>query len=457
MNIDLILNEQKTFFAQGFTRPVANRVLYLGKLKKYLADNEKLIANAVKKDLGRHPFETYMAETGLAVTEINYMLRHIGSLAKDKSVPTPLMHFPARSFVKAEPYGSVLIAAPWNYPVMLSVIPLIDAVAAGNTAVLKMSSRAPESAKAVADMISAVFPPEYVTVLTCGRDEAGELFSADFDYIFFTGSKQTGKLVAAKAAEKLIPVTLELGGKNPVIVDKTANLRIAARRIVFGKFLNCGQTCVAPDYVLCDESVKDELIENIKAEIVRQYDENCFTSLTYAKIVDGDRFDRITALMDESKIVFGGRAEKCILKIEPTVMDNVTWDDRIMQEEIFGPVLPVLSFRDLSEAVRAVNSREKPLALYVFSSDKANVNYLLESVPAGGGCVNDTLVHMITPYSPFGGAGESGMGCYHGKYGFETFTRKKAILSKSMLVDLRPRYQPYTLANELLTKLIMSL
>ena len=455
IEIENLIAKQKSFFDSGVTMDVDTRVKYLKKLRTYLTDNEKELAAAVKKDLGKHPIETFMCEIGQAKSEINYMLMHIRSMTREKLVPTPIIQFPAHSVIKRVPYGTVLIVSPWNYPIMLSVIPLIDAIAAGNTAIVKPSACAPNTAAAIEKMLTEIFPEEYVKVICGDRAENEALFDCKFDYIFFTGGKSAGRLVAEKAAKTLTPVTLELGGKNPCIVDKTANLRIAARRIVFGKFLNCGQTCVAPDYILCESSVKDKFVECLKEEIHRQYDDNTLSSLTYCNIINEKHFDRITRLIDYDKVVYGGRAEKCILRIEPTVMDNVTREDAIMQEEIFGPVLPVLTYDDLAEEIDRINSGAKPLASYFFSCDKSAVNYFKNRLAFGGGCINDTLVHMISPYSPFGGVGESGMGSYRGKDGFDTFSHKKSILDKPLWLDLRPRYQPYTIINEFLTRFFL--
>ncbi|HHU84730.1 MAG TPA: aldehyde dehydrogenase [Clostridiales bacterium] len=450
-----IVRKQRKFFDKGKTRDVEFRIAHLKKLRKYLKDNESEIAAALKEDLDKHPFESYMTEIGLIIGEIRYFLTYLKKLALPKRVKTPIIQFPSVSITKPVPYGVTLIMSTWNYPLMLSIIPLIDSVAAGNTVVLKPSAYSPATSKVIAKMCAEVFEDGYVKVILGGREENQHLLDEKFDYIFFTGSQNVGKLVAEKAAKTLTPVTLELGGKSPCIVDKTANIKITARRIVFGKFINCGQTCVAPDYIFCDPEIKDKLVENIKAEVNRQYGGNYLTYPSYGRIVNERHFDRLASLLIPEKVVYGGKYEKSILKFEPTVMDGVSWDDDVMKEEIFGPILPVLTYDTLEGAVKKINSMEKPLALYHFSTNKKNIEYVSEIAAFGGGCINDTMVHMTSPFSGFGGVGESGMGAYHGATGFETFSHRKSILKKSNLIDLRPRYQPYTLINELITRFYM--
>lgn len=443
-SIDQILEKQRAFFATGKTLDVGYRIDALKKLRQALLANEAAIARALRADLGKSPEESYMCETGIVLGEISYMLRHIRSFAKERTVLTPLAQFASRSCKKPTPYGVTLIMSPWNYPLMLTLDPLVDAIAAGNTAVLKPSAYSPATSALLKKLIGEIFPEEYVALVTGGREENAYLLEKKFDYIFFTGSKSVGKLVLEKAAKHLTPVTLELGGKSPCIVDKSAKLELAARRIVFGKFLNCGQTCVAPDYILCHSSVKDRLVECLKAEISRQYGSDYLDNPLYGRIISPKHFDRITGLIDGEKVVSGGHFDVPSQKIEPTVMDNVTWNDRVMGEEIFGPVLPILTFDDLEDVIETVNSHDKPLALYIYAEDKQTVKAVTSRCSFGGGCVNDCIIHIATSNMGFGGVGDSGMGSYHGKAGFDTFTHYKSIVDKKTWMDLPMRYQPYT-------------
>lgn len=446
--ITAIVARQRRYFNSGATLPVANRIAALKKLRKALVDHEEEIAKAIYSDLGKSAEESYMCETGLVISEISYLLRHIRSYAKEKTVLTPLAQFASRSYKKPMPYGVTLIMSPWNYPLLLTLDPLADAIAAGNTAVIKPSAYSPATSQLLKDLIESIFPSEFVTVVTGGREENESLLEQKFDYIFFTGGKNVGKLVLQKAAVHLTPTTLELGGKSPCIVDRSANLKLAARRIVFGKFLNCGQTCVAPDYILCHADVKDELLTHLKAEIKRQYGCDCLHNTAYGKIISQKHFDRIRGLIDPAKTVIGGRSEAGSLKIEPTIMDNITWEDPVMGEEIFGPVLPILTFDSICKVIRTVNDHEKPLALYIFAQDKQIIRAVTEECAFGGGCVNDCVIHLATSNMGFGGVGESGMGAYHGKTGFDTFTHYKSIVDKKTWLDLPMRYQPYNKLND---------
>ena len=414
-----------------------------------------MLTAALKTDLGKSRQESYMCEIGLVKSEISYMLSHIGRFSREHRVPTPLAQYISRSFVKTSPYGNVLIMSPWNYPILLTLEPLVDAIAAGNTAIVKPSAYSPASSKAIDKLLSGCFQKEYVAVVQGGRQENSCLLDCDFNYIFFTGSKSVGKEVMKKASERLIPLTLELGGKSPCIVDKSANIKLAAKRIVFGKFVNCGQTCVAPDYILCDQSVKGHLIEEIISQIRQQYGTTPLTSDFYGKIISKKHFDRVLGLIDPQKTVCGGSYDADSLKIEPTIIDNVTWDDAVMQEEIFGPVLPILEYTSIEEAAAKINSMDSPLALYIFSSDKKNIEFVKSRIQFGGGCINDTLIHLATSELPFGGVGESGMGCYHGKAGFDAFSHKKSIVDKKMIIDLPMRYLPYKKVYERLVRLFL--
>lgn len=441
--IQSIVKKQRDFFNTGVTLPVDFRINYLKQLKQALIDNEKKLAEAIKSDLGKSSFESYMCELGLVLSEITYMIKHVKSFAKEKTVLTPIAQFASRSYKKPSPYGVTLIMSPWNYPLLLTIDPLVDSIAAGNTAIVKPSAYSPATSKVMKEIIENVFPEEYVAVIMGGREENNYLLDEKFDYIFFTGSKSVGTMVLEKAAPHVTPVTLELGGKSPCIVDKSANLKLAARRIVFGKYLNCGQTCVAPDYVLCHESVKDELLSHLKKEVKKQYGKNYIKNKNYGKIVNEKHFNRICGLIDQKKVVVGGNSDRKNLKIEPTIMDNVTFADAVMKEEIFGPIMPILTFSNIEEAIRTVNSKEKPLAFYIFAEDKKVINKVTSECSFGGGCVNDVVIHLATSYMGFGGVGESGMGSYHGKTGFDTFSHYKSIVDKKTFMDLPMRYQPY--------------
>lgn len=439
-----ILEKQRAYFRTGATLPVKFRIEALKKLKSVIVSRTEDIFAALKEDLGKSGTESYMSEIGMTLSEINYMINRLPELAREKGVPTPLSQFKARSYVKKCPYGCVLVMSPWNYPFMLTLDPVVDAVAAGNTVIAKPSAYSPATSKLLSEIISQAFAPEHVTAVLGGRAENAQLLDMPFDKIFFTGSVAVGKEVMRKAAERLIPVTLELGGKSPCIVDESAKIDIAARRIVFGKFLNCGQTCVAPDYIIAHKSIKNKLVEAIEREIVRQYGEYPLENADYGKIISKKHFDRIVSLIDENKVCFGGQTDEESLRISPTIMDNVTRDDAVMGEEIFGPILPVMTFEDLGSLIDDINSHPHPLALYMFSEDKEAAERVTEMCQFGGGCVNDTIIHLATTEMGFGGVGESGMGSYHGEEGFMCFTHKKSIVNKSTKIDMPVRYQPYT-------------
>lgn len=441
-----IVEKQRKFFDSGATKSVDIRIQYLRKIKEYIVENESLIAAALKADLGKSPYESYLCEIAVVVAEVNYMLKNIRKLTKNKTVATPFGQQLSHSYVRPSPYGTVLIMSPWNYPFMLTIPPVIDAIAAGNTCVVKTSAYSPNTSKLVKDMLESIFPEEYVTVITGGREENNYLLDEKFDYIFFTGSKNVGKLILRKAAENLTPVTLELGGKSPTIVDETAKLKIAARRLVFGKGFNVGQTCVAPDYVYVHSSIKDKFLALVKEEIVRQFGD-CLDNEDYGCIINDKHFQRVCSLIDESKVICGGKSDAETRKIQMTVMDNVTWDDAVMKEEIFGPIIPVLAYDNLDDVIAEIKKHDKPLALYIFSSSKANIEKVHSSCSFGGGCVNETDIHVITTAMGFGGVGESGMGQYHGKDGFDTFTHYTSIVDKATWIDLGQRYQPYNKMN----------
>lgn len=444
MEIDQILIRQSAFFKSGKTLPINFRIEMLKKLQSTVKKYEEEINDALRRDLGKSPFEGFMCETGLVLSELSYLIRHTGKFAAQKRVRTPLAQFAAKSYEKMSPYGNVLIMSPWNYPFLLTMDPLADAIAAGNTVVLKPSAYSPATSEIVKKMVEECFPPEYVAVVTGGRKENSELLKKKFDMIFFTGSQNVGKEVLRCAAEHLTPAVLELGGKSPCIVDETAKLALAAKRIVFGKFLNCGQTCVAPDYLLCQESVREQLEEEIVKQIKLQFGQNPLENQNYGKIINQKHFDRVCSLIDEKKTVFGGRWDREALRIEPTVMTNVEWTDPIMQEEIFGPVLPILTYERFEDLYGLLADRPKPLAFYLFSEDRERIREATDRCRYGGGCINDTIIHLATSEMGFGGVGESGMGAYHGRIGFEAFSHKKSMVDKKTFLDLPMRYQPYT-------------
>lgn len=450
----LVLTQRK-FFRTGTTLPVETRIHALKNLQACIRKYENEINEALKKDLGKSSFESYMCETGMTLSEISYMLKHVSSFAKEKRALTPLAQFHAKSYKKPSPYGVVLIMSPWNYPFMLTMEPLVDALAAGNTAIIKPSAYSPHTSEIICKIIKECFDENYVAVVTGGRAENTCLLNEHFDYIFFTGSQSVGKEVMRHAAEYLTPVTLELGGKSPCIVDKTANIRLAAKRIVFGKYLNCGQTCVAPDYIYCEREVKDRLVAAIRHQIKKQFGNSPLNSKNYGKIINEKHFDRLCGLIDPSKVVHGGNYDRSTLKIEPTVMDHVTFSDPVMQEEIFGPVLPILVYDSLDELIKNLNALQHPLALYIFTSSKSNAKKITSRLGFGGGCINDTIIHLATSEMGFGGFGESGMGSYHGKTGFDTFTHYKSIVDKKTWLDLPMRYQPYKKINNRLIHMFL--
>lgn len=450
-----ILQQQNHFFSSGKTIPAEFRLKQLESLKEAMIRHEADLAAALKEDLGKSRMESYMCEIGLTLSELTWMQKHLRSLVREKRVATPLAQFAAKSFRSPSPYGTVLIMSPWNYPVLLTLDPLIDAIAAGNTAVVKPSAYAPCTFNVMKTMIEECFPAHYVAVVDGGRAENQALLQQRFDMIFFTGGKTVGREVLRHAAEYLTPVTLELGGKSPCIVDSTAKIRLAAKRIVFGKYLNCGQTCVAPDYILCDKRIRDELITAILAEIEKQFGKEPLKNPNYGKIINEKHFERILGLINGEKLVYGGQSEPESLRIAPTVLNNITWDDAVMGEEIFGPLLPILTFDTLEEALDTVESHPHPLALYFFSEDKAAQKKVLDTCRFGGGCINDTIIHLATSDMPFGGVGESGMGSYHGRVGFETFSHYRSIVDKKTWMDLPIRYQKYTGLKEKMMRMFL--
>ncbi len=442
MDIPALVSRQKDYFYGGATLDTAGRKEALIALRNAILSREKDISDALYKDLRKAPFESYMSEIGMVMDELGYILKHLEKWAKPRKVPTPFSQFPGRSFIWKEPYGTVLIMSPWNYPFMLSLDPLIGAVAAGNCVILKPSAYAPHTSRILAELIGSVFSPSHVAVVEGGREENSALLEQRFDFIFFTGSVSVGKLVMEKASRNLTPVALELGGKSPCIIDETANLPLAAHRLVFGKLLNAGQTCVAPDYVLVKKERKEDLIRLLKSNIHDALGENPEKNPEYPKIINEKHFRRLLDILEGETILLGGSADKNSLTIAPTVTE-ATADSPSMQEEIFGPILPILTYDKPDDAIRFIREREKPLALYLFTQSSAFEKRILREVSFGGGCINDTIIHLATHHLPFGGVGHSGMGSYHGKKSFDTFTHEKSIMKKSSM-DMPVRYHPYT-------------
>ncbi|MBQ9162965.1 MAG: aldehyde dehydrogenase [Clostridia bacterium] len=438
-----LLDSQRAYYKSGATIPVKFRIEQLKKLYAAVKKYQNEINDALTADLGKSHYEGFMCESGLVLTEISYMINHTRRFAKKKTVPTPLAQFHSHSYKQPVPRGNTLIMSPWNYPFLLTLDPLADAIAAGNTAIVKPSAYSPATGKMVEKIIKECFAPEYVAVVTGGRAENSALLEQRFDFVFFTGSQAVGREVLRHTAENLTPVVLELGGKSPCIVDESANIKLAAKRIVFGKYLNCGQTCVAPDYILCQRSVKDEFVKAVVAEIERQYGEKPLMNSDYGKIINEKHFERLCGLIDRNKVVVGGECDPDTCRIAPTVMDNVTDADAVMGEEIFGPIMPILTFDDFDAMLDELKGKDKPLALYLFSSNKKHIHRVTTELSYGGGCINDVVIHLATSSMGFGGVGESGMGSYHGKDGFDAFSHYKSIVDKKTWLDLPMRYQPY--------------
>ncbi|PAF17834.1 aldehyde dehydrogenase family protein [Terribacillus saccharophilus] len=429
-NYQGLLMKQRTFFRSGQTKDVQFRIDTLNRLKDLIQTHEQSILDAVKQDLNKSEMEAKRAEVGLVLAEINFTLENLVSWAETKEVPTAASHEGAKSFIKPEPYGSALVIAPWNYPFQLAVSPLVGAIAGGNTAVLKPSELTPKTSAILSTIINDNFPEEYLSVVEGEVETSTALLKEDFDYIFFTGSTGVGKIVAEAAAKHLTPMTLELGGKSPTIVHADANLDEAAQRIARGKFANAGQTCVAPDYLLVHSSVKETLLEKLKDVITATYGDNVVQNPNFGHVVSERHFDRLAGFLNNGTIAAGGQFDRSQLIIEPTILDSISWDDPIMQDEIFGPILPVITYDDSADIIDRIVKRPKPLALYLFSEDENFQDEILNSISFGGGAINDTISHMTSHYLPFGGVGASGMGAYHGKASFDTFSHYKSILKR---------------------------
>lgn len=449
-----LFNEQKENLINSQFKDYKNRIKALNLLKQNIIEMQYEIYDALKKDLNKSEEESYMTEIGLVLKEISYMVRHCKKFSAKRRVLTPLSHFPASSYKIPCAYGSVLIISPWNYPFMLSIEPMVDAICAGNSVVLKPSEHSPNVTNVIEKLIEKTFSPKDVFVVNGGVEECTFLLDLDFDYIFYTGSTRVGEIVMKKAAEHFTPVTLEMGGKSPCIVDETADLKVSAKRIVFGKFLNCGQTCVAPDYLYCHESIKDELIKEIERQIILQYSTDPIRNSNYPKMINEKQFEASNRLIIKDNVIFGGRSNREKLKIEPTLL-NSSFEDNSMQEEIFGPIFPVVTFKSIDEVISNVNKLTKPLALYIFSTNKQNQNKIINSCDFGGGCINDTIMHIATPHLGFGGIKHSGIGAYHGKVGFDTFSHYKSILKNGNMIDLPMRYQPFNKIKYFLIKMFL--
>lgn len=439
-SIAAIVSAQQSYFRQDITREVDFRLQQLTKLRQVLIAREPEIVEALRVDLNKSEQEAYTTEIGMVYKELSFIIKNLKRWAKPKRVSTALTHIGSKSMIYTEPYGNVLIIAPWNYPWQLAISPLIGALAAGNTAIVKPSELTPSVSKLITAILEETFEPQYVASVEGGPEVSECLLNQPMDYIFFTGSTKVGRIVMESASKQLTPVTLELGGKSPCIVHEDAPLALAASRIAFGKFTNAGQTCVAPDYILVHSKVKERFIAHLKTAITSFYGENPLINPDYGRIVSEKHFERLTGFLNNGTLRHGGNASRERLLIEPTILDDITWEMPVMEEEIFGPLCPILTYENIHEAVQSINARPKPLALYLFTENEDVQDYVLSSVSFGGGCVNDTLMHLATPYLPFGGVGESGMGSYHGEHSFHTFSHRKSVLKQTNRFDFKFRY-----------------
>ncbi|WP_066892760.1 aldehyde dehydrogenase [Clostridium nigeriense] len=455
-NIIKIFNEQKDFFYSDVTKDIDFRIKALKKLKKVINENEEEIMIALNKDLKKSNFESFATEIGMVYDEINLHLKNLKSWAKKEKRRAPLVHFPAKSYIYKEPYGIVLIIGPFNYPFQLIISPLIGAISAGNCSIIKPSENSPNTSLLLENIINKNFDERYIKVINPlgGKETVSFLLDLKFDYIFFTGSITVGKIIMEKAAKNLIPITLELGGKSPCIIDKTANIPLAAKRIVWGKFLNAGQTCVAPDYILVESSIKNELLKSLKDEILKQFGSNIKASPDFPRIVNIDSLNRLKSYLKDGNIYFGGTTCDEDLYMEPTILMDIKENSSVMSDEIFGPILPIIEFSSLNDAINYVKSKEKPLALYYFSEDKSSIEKVLLKISSGGATINDTIIHVASSNIPFGGVGLSGIGSYHGKASFDTFSHSKSIIKRGTFFELPIRFAPYKDKIHLLKKLM---
>lgn len=438
-----LVRAQHAFFNTNKTKSISWRLAKLRALKASIRAHEDDILAALEADLSKSAYESYVTEIGLIMSELNDAIRNVRRWARPQHVSTALTNFLATSKILHEPYGVVLIMAPWNYPFLLTVDPIIGAVAAGNCFIAKPSDYSPATSAIIKTIVDEVFEPENGATVLGGREANTALLEQKYDYIFFTGSTTVGRIVMDAAAKNVTPLSLELGGKSPCIIDETANIELAAKRVTWGKYLNAGQTCVAPDYVYVHRAVKDKFVAAVKRYITQFYGENPLKSADLVRIVNQKHFDRLRGLVENETPVCGGAADAVSLKIEPSVYEGITWESPLMSEEIFGPFMPILTYESLDDVIAQVKAHNRPLALYVFTTNKEVEERVLSEVSFGGGCVNDTVVHLASTSLPFGGVGASGMGNYHGKYSFETFSHQKSILKKSNLIDVPLRYAPY--------------
>ena len=447
-----ILENQKKFFESGKSRNINFIKRKLQQLKNSILKNEEVIYSALHKDLKKSKFEAYISEIGILISEIDLVIKNIHKWSKPKKIRSSMLNFPSNDFIISEPYGCTLVIAPWNYPFQLAISPIISAIASGNTIVLKPSEITKHTGEIIKTLLSDIFEENHLKVVLGGVPETTQLLNLRWDYIFFTGSVEVGKIIAKAASKHLTPCTLELGGKNPCIVDSTANLKLSAKRLVWGKFLNAGQTCIAPDFILAHESIKSKLIDLLITEIKKAYGINAEISKSYPRIVNSNNFERLKAILKGEIILYGGETNSDDNYFAPTLVDSPSVNSKLMQKEIFGPILPILSFKDINDIDKIIKPLEKPLALYVFSTNKNFYNSLIAQYSFGGGAINDTMIQFGNSRLPFGGVGESGIGAYHGKYSYETFTHKKSISIKSNWLDIPIRYAPYDGKLNLLKK-----
>lgn len=453
-NIKDIVQSQHSFFRKGSTLHYTFRKQNLQKLKAMLEAHEQEIYEALKQDLNKSTHETFTTELGFLYLEIDMALKNFKKWMEREQVATPLTHTGTKSYIYKEPYGVTLVISPWNYPLQLALAPTIGAIAAGNCVIIKPSEFAQATSSLINKMIKETFDPNYITVVEGAQDVSKELLSNQFDYIFFTGSTAVGKIVMKQASKHLTPVTLELGGKSPVIVDKDADIKLAAKRIVWGKFTNAGQTCVAPDFVYVHRKIKGKLVKEMKKYVRKFYGRQPLQNEDYVRLIHKKHFERLNDFLSNGEIIHGGQIDRERLLIEPTLLDNISWEDPIMQEEIFGPILPLLIFKELDDVISEMKSLDKPLALYYFSNHKKSQEKVIKNLSFGGGCMNDTLYHLANPHLPFGGVGPSGLGAYHGKYSFDTFSHQKSILEQSNKFDIPLRYPGSKLAHRIVKKIM---
>ncbi|SEM11543.1 aldehyde dehydrogenase (NAD+) [Mesobacillus persicus] len=439
-NYSSLLTRQKSFFRTEKTKDLSYRLEALEKLRSAVRDYEKPLMEALRSDLNKSEFDAYTTEIMIVLEEIKFTINHLKSWAKPRKVKTPITHIGSASYIYPEPYGVALIIAPWNYPFQLAVAPLIGAIAAGNCAVIKPSELTPNTSEVFAQLIAETFPEEFIAVVQGGVETSQVLLEEKFDYIFFTGSVPVGKVIMEAAAKNLTPVTLELGGKSPCIVHEDANLKLAAKRIAWGKFVNAGQTCVAPDYLYLHKRIRDPFIELFKDAIKELYGNTPLENPDFTRIVSERHFNRLKTFLDNGKVLIGGSSNPERLRIEPTVLTEINWGDAVMEDEIFGPILPILEYENLAEAIEGIDNHPKPLALYLFSENDDIQTKVLNQVTFGGGCINDTVYHLGSPHLPFGGVGTSGIGAYHGKGSFDTFSHEKSVLKQTTKFDLPFRY-----------------